>query len=95
MTVSDNAIKVENLADFLKNLGKKRLNVSKKIEELWKLEQTLVLPLEALMQLYQHYLKRSTPIIRVEDFNWANLNKLCYKKGTKNRPTLGFCTTRD
>ena len=31
MNVSDNTIKAEGLGDFVKNLGKKRLNVSKKI----------------------------------------------------------------
>ena len=31
MTVSDNTIKAEGLGDFFKNLGKKRLNVSKKM----------------------------------------------------------------
>ena len=31
MTVSDNKIKAEDLCDFFKNLGKKGLNVSKKI----------------------------------------------------------------
>ena len=31
MTVSDNTIKAEGLADFFKNLGKKGLNVSKKM----------------------------------------------------------------
>ena len=31
MTVSDNTIKSEGLVDFFKNLGKKGLNVSKKI----------------------------------------------------------------
>ena len=31
MTVSDNTIKAEGLADFLKNLGKKGTNVSKKM----------------------------------------------------------------
>ena len=31
MTVSDNTIKAEGLGDFLKNLGKKGVNVSKKI----------------------------------------------------------------
>ena len=30
MTVSDNTIKAEGLDDFIKNLGKKGLNVSKK-----------------------------------------------------------------
>ena len=30
MTVSDNTIKAEGLGDFVKNLGKKGLNVSKK-----------------------------------------------------------------
>ena len=67
MIVSDNVIQAEGLADFFKNLGKKGLNVSKKMaknvlkpqEELWKSEQTL-LPqpqLKFLKQLYQHYLK--------------------------------------
>ena len=31
MTVSDNTIKAESLVDFVKNLGKKGINVSKKI----------------------------------------------------------------
>ena len=31
MTVSDNTIKSEGLGDFFKNLGKKRINVSKKM----------------------------------------------------------------
>ena len=31
MTVSDNTIKAENLGDFFKNLGRKGLNVSKKM----------------------------------------------------------------
>ena len=31
MTVSDNTIKPEGLGDFFKNLGKKGLNVSKKM----------------------------------------------------------------
>ena len=31
MTVSDNTIKAEGLGDFFKNLGKKGLNVSKKM----------------------------------------------------------------
>ena len=31
MTVSDNTIKAEGLGDFFKSLGKKRLNVSKKM----------------------------------------------------------------
>ena len=31
MTVSDNTIKAESLGDFFKNLGKKGLNVSKKM----------------------------------------------------------------
>ena len=31
MTVSDNTIEAEGLSDFFKNLGKKRLNVSKKM----------------------------------------------------------------
>ena len=31
MTVSDDTIKAEGLGDFFKNLGKKRLNVSKKM----------------------------------------------------------------
>ena len=33
MTVSDNTIKAEGLGDFCKNLGKKGLNVSKKMAE--------------------------------------------------------------
>ena len=31
MTVSDNTIQIEGLGDFFKNLGKKGLNVSKKM----------------------------------------------------------------
>ena len=31
MTVSDNTVQAEGLGDFFKNLGKKRLNVSKKM----------------------------------------------------------------
>ena len=33
MTVSDNTIKADGLGDFFKNLGKKRLNVTKKMEK--------------------------------------------------------------
>ena len=33
MTVSDNTIKAEGLGDFFKNLGKKALNVSKKVDK--------------------------------------------------------------
>ena len=53
MIVSDNVIQAKGLGDFFKNLGKKGLNVSKKMaknvlktpEELSKLVQTLVLHL--------------------------------------------------
>ena len=53
MIVSDNTMQAEGLGDFFKNLGKKGLNVSKKMaknvlktpEELSKLVQTLVLHL--------------------------------------------------
>ena len=48
MIVSDNTIQAEGLGDFFKNLGKKGLNVSKKLvkmyskylPELWILQQT-------------------------------------------------------
>ena len=33
MTVSDNTIKAEGLGDFFKNLAKKELNVSKKVDK--------------------------------------------------------------
>ena len=53
MTVSDNTNVGEAFGDFFKNLGKKGLNVLKKmaknvlktLEELWKLELTLVVHL--------------------------------------------------
>ena len=35
MTVSDNTIKAEGLGDFFKNLGKKGLNVSKKMAKMF------------------------------------------------------------
>ena len=50
MIVSDNTIQAEGLGDFFKNLGKKSLNVSKKmaktyskiLAELWILQRTLL-----------------------------------------------------
>ena len=67
ITVGDNTIVAENLGDFFKNLGKKGLNATKEMakkrnkihEKLLKLERTLGLPLhiEAIKQLYHHYLK--------------------------------------
>ena len=67
MTVKDNTKKAGGSGDFFKNQGKKGLNVSKKMaknvlrsqDELWKLEQTLVVQLHhgALKKLYQAHLK--------------------------------------
>ena len=65
MAGSYNTIAAEVLGDFFKSLGKKGLNLSKKmannvlkfLEELWKMQSTLVLllHLEALKQFYYHY----------------------------------------
>ena len=67
MTVSDNTIQAEGLGDFFRNLGKKGLNVSKKMAKNvlknpgWALETganvgTAFFP-EVLKQLYQAYPK--------------------------------------
>ena len=65
MVVSDNVIQAENLGDFFKNLGKKGLNVSKKMAENVLSNPGRALDLSAkiaqqvflkfLKRLYQHY----------------------------------------
>ena len=68
MTVSDNTIQAEDLGDFFKDLGQKRLNASnqpskkryqKILEELCKLVLISVVHLhvENLRQLYHHFLE--------------------------------------
>ena len=67
ITVSDNTIPAEGLSDFFKNLGKKHLMCQttwlkmfwKILEELWKLEQTLVVHFNHKLRkrFHHHYLK--------------------------------------
>ena len=86
MIVGDNTMQA-GLSDFLKNLGKKGLNVPKKMAknalkiraELWIPQQTLLqqLQVEILKQLYQHYLKLLIFITQQKGFTLRNWYKLC------------------
>ena len=95
MTVFDNTIEAEGLGSVFKNLGRTSAKAGKKIAikvlknqaKLRRLLQTLLpqLQLKTLKQIYHHYLKWLISITQVEGFTLANLYKLCYINGTKQK----------
>ena len=94
MTVSDNTIQAEGLGDFLKNLGKKGLNVSKMMAE--NVLKNCGSALEIGVNVVSAFASRSPkavlsslPEVKIfitqeKGFTWANLYNVCYLNGTKN-----------
>ena len=103
MDVSDNTILAERLGDFIKNLGKKGLDVSTQMARkvlknpgrAWDTTANILqqLQVEILKRYYQRHLRFSISIIWEKDYTWVNSYNLCYINCTKNTKTISISTT--